>query len=40
MAVSCGLNLETDEVCGVMELLLWLFHAAPGTENFFLKVKD
>lgn len=39
MAVSCSLNLETDEVCRVMELLLWLLHAAPGMENFKKKVK-
>lgn len=33
MAVSCSLNLETDEVCRVMELILWLLHEVPGTEN-------
>lgn len=39
MAVSCSLNLETDEVFRVMEVLLWLLHAVPGTENLKKKKK-
>lgn len=40
MAVSCSLNLEIDEVARVMELLLLLLYAAPGTENLKVKAKS
>lgn len=33
MSVSRSLNLEIDEVGGVMELLLLLLYVTPGTEN-------
>lgn len=33
MSVSSSLNPEIDEVGGVMELLLLLSYATPGTEN-------
>lgn len=34
MALLCSWNLETDEGYRAVVFILWLLHAAPGTENF------